>query len=72
MSQNDFTDPAWATRLQEAGYLDFDSWFCAERDLVEEGNFRGCDKTLRGNYGEVHCGSAALREPEENWWLKLN
>lgn len=24
------------------------------------------------NYGEVHCGSAALRESEENWWLKLN
>lgn len=43
MTQNDFTDPAWATRLQEAGYLDFDSWFCAEGDLVEEGNFRGCD-----------------------------
>lgn len=43
MSQNDFTDPAWLTRFQAAGYPNFDSWWCAEGALVEEGNFRGCD-----------------------------
>ncbi|BDS08463.1 hypothetical protein NT6N_35030 [Oceaniferula spumae] len=37
------TDPNWEEALTEAGYPDFDSWWKAEKNLVEEGNFRGAD-----------------------------
>ena len=38
-----FTDPDWKAVLEQAGYSDFDSWWAAEGELVELGNFRGKD-----------------------------
>jgi len=38
-----FTDPAWKNVFTQSGYSDFDSWWTAEANLVEEGNFRGAD-----------------------------
>lgn len=43
MSNTTFTDPAWTEHFQNAGYSDFDSWWNAETNLVEAGNFRGAD-----------------------------
>ena len=43
MSQENFTNPTWLTRLQEAGYPNFESWWNTEGSLVEKGNFRGSD-----------------------------
>ena len=44
MFNKTFIDPKWQTSLEQAGYSDFDSWWKAEGELVEEGNFRGKDK----------------------------
>lgn len=38
-----FIDPNWEGLLKEAGYTNFDSWWDAEQNLVEVGNFRGSD-----------------------------
>lgn len=38
-----FTDPKWQERFAHAGYTDFDTWWNAETNLVETGNFRGAD-----------------------------
>ncbi len=43
MPDTTFTDPEWEHALAEAGYTDFDSWWNAEQNLVEVGNFRGAD-----------------------------
>lgn len=38
-----FIHPDWQASLAQAGYSDFDSWWTAEQNLVEVGNFRGPD-----------------------------
>ena len=38
-----YTDPAWNEAFFQSGYTDFDSWWNAEANLVEAGNFRGDD-----------------------------
>jgi hypothetical protein len=43
MPDTSFTDPQWEDTLANAGYTDFDSWWNAEKNLVEAGNFRGPD-----------------------------
>lgn len=43
MSDTSFTSPEWQADLIASGYTDFDSWWNAEKKLVEEGNFRGTD-----------------------------
>jgi hypothetical protein len=45
-----FTDPDWKTALKDAGYTDFDSWWNAEKNLVEVGNFRGPDAHVSWSY----------------------
>lgn len=44
MLKTTFTDPEWKQDLQDAGYSDFDTWWNAEGDLVEKGNFWGKDE----------------------------
>lgn len=46
MPNKSFTDPDWKESLTQAGFTDFDSFWNAEGDLVEEGNFRGRDNDL--------------------------
>ena len=41
--EKSYVDPAWISTFEQAGYPDFDAWWKAEGDLVEEGNFRGKD-----------------------------
>ena len=43
MTDSTFIDPDWHDALAQAGYTDFDSWWTAEKNLVEVGNFRGPD-----------------------------
>ena len=43
MSNTTYTDQNWKDAFTQSGYSDFDSWWNAETDLVEEGNFRGTD-----------------------------
>jgi len=43
MTNPSYTDPDWADLFRQAGYLDFNSWWNAEKNLVESGNFRGSD-----------------------------
>jgi len=43
VNQPTYTDPEWTELFAEAGYSDFDSWWNAEINLVEVGNFRGPD-----------------------------
>jgi len=43
MPDTTYTDPEWKDSLAQAGYTDFDSWWNAETNLVEIGNFRGPD-----------------------------
>jgi len=43
MPKISFTDPDWTACMEQAGYTDFDSWWNAEVNLVEIGNFRGPD-----------------------------
>jgi hypothetical protein len=43
MPDTSFTDPDWQDSLANAGYTHFDSWWNAEQNLVEVGNFRGPD-----------------------------
>ncbi|MBT8037064.1 MAG: lipopolysaccharide kinase InaA family protein [Verrucomicrobiae bacterium] len=43
MPNKSFTDPEWTTALEQAGYSDFDTWWDAEGEQVEVGNFRGKD-----------------------------
>ena len=43
MPDSSFTDPDWLNIFTEAGYPDFDTWWNAEQNLVETGNFRGPD-----------------------------
>ncbi|MGJ8672286.1 lipopolysaccharide kinase InaA family protein [Rubritalea sp.] len=52
MTNKSFTDPQWVSIFEQAGYPDFDSWWQAEGELVEEGNFRGKDKTV--SWSNVH------------------
>ncbi len=46
MPSQSFTDPEWESLLKQAGYHDFDSWWNAEAEIVEEGNYRGKDATV--------------------------
>jgi len=39
-----FTDPEWKDRLSDAQLTDFDSWWKADADFVEIGNYWGKDK----------------------------
>lgn len=43
MPDTSFTSPEWQSTLESAGYKSFDDWWAAEKNLVEEGNFRGAD-----------------------------
>ena len=43
MSDSSYTNPEWQNSLAQAGYSNFDSWWNAEQNLVETGNFRGPD-----------------------------
>ena len=43
MRHQTFTDTDWQDSFAQAGYTDFDSWWNAEKNLVEKGNFRGPD-----------------------------
>lgn len=43
MSDSSFTDPNWQATFSQAGYHNFDDWWNAEQNLVEDGNFRGPD-----------------------------
>ena len=40
---SNYIDPAWNEAFAQSGYSDFDSWWDAEENLVEKGNFRGAD-----------------------------
>lgn len=46
MAKTSYIDPDWKTQLNAAGYSDFNSWWDADGELVEEGNFRGKDNNL--------------------------
>lgn len=46
MPNKSFIAPAWKEPLAQQGFTDFDSFWNAEGDLVEEGNFRGRDNNL--------------------------
>jgi len=43
MPDTSFTEPEWQDVFNQAGYNDFESWWTAEKNLVEVGNFRGPD-----------------------------
>lgn len=43
MADQPFTAPDWVAAFEAAGYTDFEAWWQAEKNLVEEGNFRGKD-----------------------------
>lgn len=43
MPHTTYTSPDWQSDLEASGYTDFESWWNAEKELVEEGNFRGGD-----------------------------
>jgi len=43
VSNQTYIHPEWADVFSKAGYSDFDSWWDAEQNLVEVGNFRGPD-----------------------------
>ena len=44
MQKNNYIAPEWKDVFIEAGYPDFDAWWRADGELVEEGNYWGRDK----------------------------
>ncbi len=47
-----YVHPNWVSIFEKAGYGDFDDWWKADGELVEEGNFRG--KDANSSWSMVH------------------
>lgn len=69
MPDTTYTSPDWQAALGEAGYKDFDDWWNAEKNLVEEGNFRGADDNASWSHVskiELEDGRAIYLKRQQN------